>query len=160
MMFNAFQARISSKGAAPSGAAQSSAQSALGQQAIGEDSRTLAMAIAQAADDRKGIDIVLLKVSEVSYIADYFVLASGYSGTQVRAIARSIQDKLETEYQRLPVRVEGQVEGSWILIDYGDVIAHIFLPKEREFYGLEAFWGHAERTKFAPVAHSAGDSLQ
>lgn len=114
-----------------------------------EESRQLAITIAQAADDRKGGDITLLRVSDVSYLADYFVVVTGFSNVQVRAIARSIEDKVETEWQQRPLRIEGQLEGSWVLIDYGDVIAHIFLPKEREFYNLEAFWGHAEQINFS-----------
>lgn len=154
-MFNAFPARTASS-------ANRAAQSAPHRQpkADDEDSRRLAMTIAQAADDRKGGEIVLLKVTDVSYIADYFVLATGYSSVQVRAIARSIEEKVETDWQRQPIRTEGQLEGSWILMDYGDVIAHIFLPKEREFYGLEAFWGHAEQTRFPLVAQTPGDSLK
>ncbi|MBF2049363.1 MAG: ribosome silencing factor [Leptolyngbya sp. IPPAS B-1204] len=113
------------------------------------ESRQLALTIAQAADDRKGGNIVLLKVADVSYLADYFVIVTGFSNVQVRAIARSIEDKVETDWQQLPLRIEGQTEGSWVLIDYGDVIAHIFMPKEREFYNLEAFWGHAEQLPFA-----------
>lgn len=118
------------------------------------ESRQLAIAIAQAADDRKGADIALLNVADVSYIADYFVIVTGFSSVQVRAIARSIQDTVETDWQQRPFRVEGQGEGSWVLIDYGDVIVHVFMPKEREFYGLEAFWGHAEQIDFAPRAAS------
>jgi ribosome-associated protein len=114
-----------------------------------KESLQLAMTIAQAADDRKGGNIVLLRVADVSYLADYFVIVTGFSNVQVRAIARSIQDTVETEWQQQPLRIEGQMEGSWVLIDYGDVIAHIFLPKEREFYNLEAFWGHAEQIDFA-----------
>lgn len=114
-----------------------------------EESRQLALAIAQAADDRKGSDIVLLRVADVSYLADYFVIITGFSNVQVRAIARSIEEKVETEWQQRPLRIEGQTDGNWVLIDYGDVIAHIFLPKEREFYNLEAFWGHAEQINFS-----------
>ena len=114
-----------------------------------EDDQKLALTIANAADDRKGVDIVLLKLLGTgSYLADYFVVVTGFSSAQVRAIAGSIEDKVETELGRLPLRTEGQLEGSWVLMDYGDVIVHIFMPKEREFYGLEAFWGHAERTQF------------
>jgi ribosome-associated protein len=113
-----------------------------------EDDQKLALTIAHAADDRKGADITLLKVGNVSYIADYFVVITGFSSAQVRAIAGAIEDKVETELGRLPLRTEGQLEGSWVLMDYGDVIVHIFMPKEREFYGLEAFWGHAERMQF------------
>lgn len=110
-----------------------------------EASRTLAATIAVAASDRKAGEILLLKVAEVSYLADYFVMMTGYSRVQVRAIAQAIEGKVETELQRRPIRTEGKVEGSWVLQDYGDVIVHIMMPKEREFYNLEAFWIHAER---------------
>lgn len=114
-----------------------------------DSSYLLAQTIAQAADDRKGGDIVLLKVSDVSYLSDYFVVVTGFSNVQVRAIANSIEDRVEEEWQRRPLRTEGQMEGSWVLMDYGDVIVHIFLPKEREFYSLESFWGHAEQVNFS-----------
>jgi ribosome-associated protein len=110
-----------------------------------EASRKLAATIAVAASDRKAGEILLLKVAEVSYLADYFVMMTGYSRVQVRAIAQAIEGKVETELQRRPLRTEGKVEGSWVLQDYGDVIVHIMMPKEREFYNLEAFWIHAER---------------
>ncbi|MEL6401682.1 MAG: ribosome silencing factor [Cyanobacteria bacterium J06626_4] len=104
----------------------------------------LAQAIASAADDRKGADIRILKVVEVSYIADYFVIVTGFSAAQVRAISSSMLETAAVNFDRRPLRIEGQTEGSWILQDYGEVIAHVFMPDEREYYGLEAFWGHAE----------------
>ena len=87
----------------------------------------------------------MLRVADVSYLADYFVMLTGYSKVQVRAIADAIQHEVETKWQRRPLRTEGKVEGSWVLQDYGDIIVHIMMPKEREFYNLEAFWVHAER---------------
>lgn len=116
----------------------------------------LALTIAEAASDRKAGDIVLLKVTEVSYLADYFVMVTGYSRVQVRAIASAIEQKVEQEWQRRPLRMEGQAEGTWVLQDYGEVIVHIMMPKEREFYNLEAFWGHAERTEFSAAEDSEG----
>ena len=114
-----------------------------------EDSAlALAQAIASAADDRKGADIRILKVVEVSYIADYFVIVTGFSAAQVRAISSSMLETAAVNFDRRPLRIEGQTEGSWILQDYGEVIAHIFMPDEREYYGLEAFWGHAEAVPF------------
>lgn len=110
-----------------------------------EESGKLAATIAVAASERKAGEILLLKVAEVSYLADYFVMMTGYSKVQVRAIAQAIEGKIETELQRRPIRTEGKVDGSWVLQDYGDVIVHIMMPKEREFYNLEAFWIHAER---------------
>jgi len=109
------------------------------------DSKQLAMAIAEAADDRKADNIVLLNVEKLSYLADYFVIVTGFSQPQLRAISTSIEDQIEEKFQRLPVRVEGKSDGNWILHDYGDVIAHIFLPEARDFYNLEAFWGGAEK---------------
>jgi ribosome-associated protein len=84
-------------------------------------------------------------VAEISYLSDYFVMMTGYSKVQVRAIADAIQGQVEIDWQRRPLRTEGKAEGTWVLQDYGDVIVHIMMPREREFYNLEAFWGHAER---------------
>ena len=130
----------------PKSSAQSTLKS-LSSQAVPSDSDDssyrLAQTVAQAADDRKGADIVLLKVSDVSYLADYFVVVTGFSNVQVRAIASSIEDKVEQELQRRPLRVEGQQEGNWMLMDYGDVIVHIFDPGTRDFYDLEELWKNA-----------------
>jgi len=98
-----------------------------------------------AADDRKAEDILVLAVGEVSVLADYFVIATGRSKAQVRAIANAIKAKITEEFKREPIRSAGESESCWILQDYGDVIVHVMMPKEREFYGLEAFWGHAPR---------------
>ena len=111
-------------------------------------SEQLAWKIAEAADDKKAADIVLLKVQEISYLADYFVIATGFSVTQLRAISESIEKQLIDSYNKYPIRVEGKTQSNWIVMDYGEVIAHIFLPQEREYYNLEAFWGHAERKEF------------
>lgn len=110
----------------------------------------LAFAIAAAADSRKGGDIAILQVGDVSYLADYFVIVTGFSAVQVRAIARTIEEDLEETWHRRPLRTEGQGEGTWVVQDFGEVIVHIFLPREREFYNLEAFWGHAQRIDYSP----------
>ena len=129
-----------------------------------DPSYKLALTIAEAADDRKGADILLLNVADVSYIADYFVVITGFSNAQVRAICNSIEEKVQEEWHRAPLRREGQSEGNWVLMDYGDVIVHIFLPKERAFYNLEAFWGHAEQILFTSLSnasiHPVRDSLK
>lgn len=120
-----------------------------------EATKEFALTIAEAGADRKAGEIILLHVSEVSYLADYFVLMTGYSKVQVRAIAEAIEKNVAQEWQRSPLRTEGKTEGSWVLQDYGDVLVHIMLPPEREFYNLEAFWGHAERIEF-PTAPGDG----
>ena len=99
---------------------------------------------AEAADDRKAGDMVLINIAEVSTLADYLLIVSGFSKVQLRAISGSIIDKIEADFNRLPLRTEGQDRGGWILIDYGDAIVHIMMPEQREFYNLEAFWGHGE----------------
>ena len=118
---------------------------------IDEAAKALAMTIAAAADDRKAGDITILQTGDVSYLADYFVIATGFSKVQVRAIASSISTQVADQLGRQPLRTEGMSDGRWVLQDYGEVIAHIFMPDDREFYDLEAFWGHAERIEFVPA---------
>ena len=113
-------------------------------------SEALAFTLAQAAEDRKGGDILILKVTEVSYLADYFVLVTGFSRTQVRAILEAMVVAAATHCHRSPRGREGESEATWVVLDYGDVIAHVLTPEQREFYNLEAFWGHAERVEFSP----------
>lgn len=120
-----------------------------------DEARKLAITIAEAASDRKAGEILLLRVGDVSYLADYFVVMTGYSRVQVRAIAEAIEEKVGTDLQRYPLRTAGKAEGSWVLQDYGEVIVHIMMPKEREFYNLEAFWSHAERLEL-PTADDGG----
>ena len=117
-----------------------------------DEARGLIMTVAQAADDRKAVDIVLLRVAEVCYLADYFAIITGFSNVQVRAISQAIADQVEEEWQRLPLRTQGLSDASWVVMDYGDAIVHILKPQEREFYNLEAFWGHAERIEFSPAS--------
>ncbi|MEM9008402.1 MAG: ribosome silencing factor [Cyanobacteria bacterium P01_F01_bin.86] len=109
-----------------------------------EKSFEIALTAARAADDRKGGDIVCLDVGGVSVIADYFLVITGYSTTQVKAIVTAIEGALLEKLNLQPIRVEGKNEGTWVLLDYGDAIIHVQLEAEREFYNLEAFWGHAQ----------------
>jgi ribosome-associated protein len=120
-----------------------------------DSSVRLVQVIAQAADDRKAADMTLLKVGAVSSIADYFLIVTGFSKTQVRAIANSIADEVEETLQRRLLRPpSGVSEGGWVLLDYGDVVVHIQTPQERDYYNLEAFWGHAERCNVASLIAS------
>ena len=112
------------------------------------DCESLARLAAEASDDRKAVDIRLIRVDEVSSLADWFVISSGLSDVQVRAIARSVEDQIEEATGRLPLRREGQKEGKWMLLDYGEVIVHVLTPSERSYYDLEAFWGHGEQHLF------------
>ncbi|MEC8442216.1 MAG: ribosome silencing factor [Cyanobacteriota bacterium] len=117
------------------------------------DSQQLADLAADACDDRKASDIRLIHVEDVSSLADWLVIAGGQSDVQVRAIARSVEDRLEIEAERLPLRKEGLQEGRWALLDYGELIVHVLMPEERGYYDLEAFWSHGESRDFLPSAH-------
>jgi ribosome-associated protein len=106
-----------------------------GEQLIGE--------IARYAADKKAIDVVELDLRGVLGYTDYFLVCSGNTGRQAKAIQEGIAAGLKQEHDVLPRRVEGSAEGGWILMDYLDVVVHIFTPETREFYRLEQLWGEA-----------------
>jgi ribosome-associated protein len=110
-----------------------------------QQSYQMAQAAVIAADDRKGENIVLLAIGEVSTLAEYFVIATGFSKAQVRAISSSAEESIAEKLGRKPKHIAGEQDGSWVLLDYGDVIVHAMMEKEREYYDLEAFWGHAPK---------------
>lgn len=96
-------------------------------------------AVYNALDDKKGIDIKVLDISEISVMADYFIIASGSNKSQVQALA----DNVEEEMLKLDIhsrQVEGYPSGNWILMDYGDFIVHVFNQDDRLFYDLERIW--------------------
>ena len=98
----------------------------------------------QAAEDKKAIDPITLDISGVSLVADYFIICSGRTDIQVRAIAKEVEERLAME-GLAPQRVEGKTEGVWILLDFADFIVHIFRQQEREYYNLERLWADAEQ---------------
>ena len=103
----------------------------------------MASQIVDLAADRKALDIVALDLREMIGYADYFVICTGRSDRQTRAIHDGIHAGLKAEYGLLPGRVEGLAEARWILLDYLDVVVHVFTPETREFYRLEQLWGEA-----------------
>ena len=109
--------------------------------------RELAEKIAAVADDKKGKDILLLNMDGISYMTDYFVIASASNTTLVRAIADAIEDKLAEENVFCRHK-EGYTGGRWILMDFGDAVVHIFLEEERDFYNLEQLWADAPSEGF------------
>ena len=108
------------------------------------DSRTRVLRCINAALEKKAKDLVILNVKEISAFADYFIICSGTSDRQVRSIAAAIQENLKTA-DILPLGVEGEAAGQWVLMDYDDVIIHIFLAPVRTFYDLERLWSEAPR---------------
>jgi len=102
----------------------------------------LAQRIVDVASDRQAQDVVLLDISQIASFADYFVICSGTSERQLKAIVDNVVESLEREGFH-PVHTEGAPSSGWVLIDYGSVIVHVFAPEERDYYRLERLWGEA-----------------
>jgi ribosome-associated protein len=108
------------------------------------DSKTKSLLCLEAAIEKKAQDPVLLELKEITSFTDYFLLCSGKSDRQVQAIAQAIEEALKKKGAR-PLGMEGVEEGKWALLDYGDVVVHIFLEPVRKFYDLEGLWIDAPR---------------
>lgn len=106
--------------------------------------REIAQLAAETANDKKAKDTIILDIRGLSVIADYFVICSGNSETQVQAIASEIKDKMN-EYGVEVKGTEGLDQARWVLLDLGDVVVHIFHKEERDFYRLERLWADAPR---------------
>lgn len=104
------------------------------------ESYELAKVCCRALSDKKGEDIVILDIREQTTLCSYFVIASGKSATQVRALAENVEEAVKKKYELAPVRTEGLKEGSWSVLDYGDVVVHVFSEQSRLFYYLERLW--------------------
>ena len=107
------------------------------------DSKLLACVVARVLDDKLGKDISILNIGHVSSLADYFVIVTGDSTPQVKALMEAVKDGLKKIFGRLPVRVESDTKNRWNLLDYGDVVVHILHKEERETYAIEKFWNNA-----------------
>jgi ribosome-associated protein len=110
---------------------------------VKEDSRQWALKAACAAADKKACDIIVQEVREVLLITDYFVIVTGANARQVDAITDAVEEALRKEFGIKPIGREGLEEQTWVLLDYGDVVVHIFQPELREFYRLESLWSDA-----------------
>lgn len=93
----------------------------------------------EALEDKKGEDIQVIEIKDISVIADYFIIANGSNSQQVDALVDSVKDKLGRKGYE-PLRIEGVRSASWILMDYGDIVVHIFSKEDRLFYNLERIW--------------------
>jgi ribosome-associated protein len=106
------------------------------------EARRKALLAAAAAEAKLAERVVVLDVQEHTPVTDYFVIASGTNRIQIRAITEGIEEALRTEGER-PARAEGREGARWVLLDFGDVVVHLFAPLEREYYNLERLWGDA-----------------
>lgn len=115
----------------------------------------LLRAVAEAAADKKAIDPVALDLRGVSGYTDFFLVVSGGTDRQVKAIHDGINETLKKQFGLLPRKVEGLTESRWVLLDYLDVVVHAFVPEAREFYNLERLWGDVPRVDLSHLAPPA-----
>ncbi|MEJ7557009.1 MAG: ribosome silencing factor [Pedobacter sp.] len=116
---------------------------------IGNLSTYLSEIAVQGIQEKKGNDIVRLDLRELkSSVSDYFIICSANSSTQVKAIADSVEEEIYKNTQTDPWRKEGQETADWIILDYFDIVVHVFKTEKREFYGIEDLWGDAQTTSY------------
>ena len=118
-------------------------------------SRDLAVAAARAAADKQGERVAVLDVRDLIVITDYFVIASGGSERQVRTIVDDVEKALRAVGTK-PVRREGEHENRWVLLDFVDIVVHVFAPEERDFYELERLWRDAPVLEWEDVGAASG----
>ena len=104
---------------------------------------------ARTAEDNRGADVVVLDMRELTAMFDFFVIVSGTSRRQLHAMSEEI-DRVFAEVGDRRLGIEGYGESRWILLDYGDIIVHLFEPETRAYYALEQLWGHAKRVPYQP----------
>jgi len=112
------------------------------------DSKKLAVKLAESALSKKAADIKILDLRKLTTITDYFVICTAHSDVQVKAIADAIMEGSKKEGER-PWHKEGMTHKTWVLLDYVEVVVHIFLNETRNFYGLEKLWGDAKVTEIS-----------
>ena len=114
---------------------------------VRQDSDKLAEVVVRGMQEKKGSDIVVLNLKDLkNAVADYFVICSASSDTQIEAIARSVEEEVEKLTDKNPWQTEGLTNREWVLLDYVDVVVHVFLRDRRQFYALEELWGDADIT--------------
>lgn len=102
--------------------------------------KELAIIAVKALDEKKGKEISAIEVAEQTTLADYFVIATGGSNTQINALCGAVEKALKEQADEMPLRREGYRDGTWVLLDYGCVVIHVFSEEAREFYSLERLW--------------------
>jgi len=125
---------------------------------VGSISRAIALAATEAARDKQATDVVVLDVAELLAITDYFVICSSSSDRQIKTVIQAVEDRVRHDLVLRPVRREGEADAGWWLLDYVDVVVHVFGDEERAYYDLERLWRDAPRPGWATesAARSAG----
>ena len=109
-----------------------------------KNAKELALLAARALSDKKGKEIQVLEIGELTTLADYFVIATGSSNTQINALVDNVEKVLLEEAEENPLHREGYRGGTWVLLDFSSVVVHIFMDEARKFYDLERLWGDAK----------------
>ena len=122
---------------------------------VRNDSLARALAAARTADNNRGRDIVILDLRELTPVFDYFVLVTGSSRRQLHAISEEIDQTLHEEFGDRRLGIEGYADSRWILLDFGDIVVHMFDDETRKYYALEDLWAGAKRVPFESAAPRA-----
>jgi len=112
--------------------------------------KEIALAAATALDEKKGQEIAVIEITDLTTIADYFVLATGTSNTQINALCGAVEKALDEKEEHV-LRREGYRDGTWVLLDYGSVVVHVFSAEAREFYSLERLWNDGKRVDLSGI---------
>ena len=118
-------------------------RSAASASSLGIDAKEVARVAALAADDKIAEDVCIIDLTELSDVCDYFVIATGLNNRQTDAIVDEVEEKVADACREHPFSIEGREERTWILMDYGSVVVHVFTPEAREHYRLAKLWGDA-----------------
>jgi len=121
-----------------------------GARPIDEEARDLAVAIARVADGKQGSQILVLQVGDVLGVTEYFVIASASNRRLVKTLVDEIEEQIREQTGRSPLRTEGVREQQWVLVDYGDVVVHVFLSEIREFYEIERLYNDVPTIPWSP----------
>ena len=113
--------------------------------------KELAIIAAKALDEKKGKEISAIEITDLTTLADYFVIASGTSNTQINALCGAVEKALKEQANEDPLRREGYRDGTWVLLDYGCICGHVFSQEAREFYSLERLWADAEEINISDI---------
>ena len=113
--------------------------------------KELAIIAAKALDEKKGKEISAIEITDLTALADFFVIATGTSSTQINALCGAVEKALKEQADEMPLRREGYRDGTWVLLDYGCIAVHVFSPEAREFYSLERLWSDGKPLDLSDV---------